>query len=327
MTRTLSICIPTLNRCDLLCQALQSIFGATIDPREVEICISNNCSEHDYAALEHLLAEAPDGLEIRYVVQPQRLPLDEHMLAVRQMATSPYLYFLGDDDFFLEDELPRLMALIAQEAPDLAIFNGRLVDATNAVIGQHFALPPRHYDDIAAAFDDLRDKGMFGAVLVQARHIDDTHFKALFGTAHGYGCYWFSLLSEQPGRARIHIVVPDFPLVALRMGAKNYSHLEVYFRDIPYEIAVYQRHLPAGRPQWLNHRFASRYLTKISSFTFLAQMRLSGVEILSIRDINPAFFERHGLKIRAIDALVRSGGYEVLKRVYQQTIKRWRVRT
>lgn len=304
--------------------ALRSIFSANIDQRRVEICISNNHSEHDYNALERLLSEVSSNIEIRYVMQPCRLQIDEHMLAVKQMATAPFLYFLGDDDFFLDDQLPRLMTLIDHEAPDLAIFNGQLIDAKNVVIGRHFALPPIRYDNVASAFNDLRDKGMFGAILVQARHLDDAHFKALFGTAHAYGCYWFSLMSGKPTQACIKIMIPDFPLVALRMAAKNYSLLEVYYRDIPYEIAVYSRRLPSGPPQQLNHRFATRYFRKTSSLMFLTEMRLAGVEILQIRDINPAFFNRYLLKIRIADALVRSGYYLALKRVYQLTLKRWR---
>lgn len=321
MSRILSICIPTLNRCELLCKALRSIFGSALDWREVEVCVSNNCSDKDYAALEQALSEAPAGLELRYVIQPARLPIDDHMLAVKQMARAPFLYFLGDDDFFLEGQLPQLMALIKEEKPDLAIFNGRLVNADDAVIGQHFALPARRYDQIEDAFTDLRDKGMFGAVLVQARHLDDAHFRALSGTAHGYGCYWFSLLEQHLAQLPLKIMVPGFPLVALRMAAKNYSPLEVYFRDIPYEIAVYQRHLPPGLPQALNHRFAEDYFRKVSSFVFLAQMRLSGMDILRIKDIHPAFYRRHQFKISAIDTLVRTGAYENLKRVYKAIVK------
>lgn len=324
MSRILSICIPTLNRCELLCRALRSIFESSIDWEEVEVCVSNNCSDQDYAPLEALLAAAPVGLTLRHIVQPARLPIDEHMLAVKHLAQSPYIYFLGDDDFFIAGQLPRLLALIKDGTPDLAIFNGQLVNSEDAVIGQHFKLPARQYDDVPGAFRDLRDKGMFGAVLVKACHLDDRDFRALSGTAHGYGCYWFSLLKEHLANRPVKIMVPDFPLVALRMAAKNYSPLEVYFRDIPYEIAVYQRHLPTGLPQALNHQFAQDYFRKVASFVFLAQMRLSGMEIRRVKDINPGFYQAHRLRIEGIDALVRTGAYQVLKRIFKVLVKPWR---
>lgn len=321
MAPTLSICIPTLNRCDFLCGALKSIFDAAWDHARIEVCISNNASEHDYAALDRVLASAPPGLRIRYQVHPRRLSPDENMFAVRSMATADHIYFLGDDDYFLAGQPPRLLELIDRESPDLAIFNGTLVDGSNRVIGTHFTLPATRYPDALLAFRDLRDKGMFGAVLVKAAHLKDEHFKALFGTSHGYGCYWFSLLDAQARRRPAVIMIPDFPLVALRMAAKSYSMLDVYYRQIPYEIAVYRRHLAAGGPQEANLRFERDYFRKISSFVFLAQMRLGGVPIKEIKDIYPDFYQRHAWKIRLSDLLVRSGAYEHLKRAYKRTLK------
>jgi len=320
----LSICLPTLNRSEYLCKALKSIFYAKYDQSLVELCISNNASDHNYAAVEQLLDEAPKTLAIRYVVQPARLSLDEHMLAVKKLATSSYIYFLGDDDYFLEGQLPLLLDLIEQETPDLAIFNGYIVDSKNEVIGQHFNLPAHQYSSISTAFTDLRDKGMFGAVLVKAEHLNEENFTRLIGTAHGYGCYWFSLLSVDSSKPVPKILIPKFPLVALRMAAKSYSHLEVYFRDIPYEIAIYQRYLPAGFPQQMNEQFKTRYIKKISSIIFLLHMRLSGVKIMSIREINPEFYYQHRINIVVSEFLAESGAYEMLKRIYRSVIKRRR---
>ncbi|MBB3282880.1 Glycosyltransferase involved in cell wall bisynthesis [Mitsuaria sp. PDC51] len=315
---TLSICIPTLNRCALLCAALRSIYAAGWDRRRVEVCISDNASEEDYGALHALLAEAPPGLSVRYLKQPRRLPIDASMYAVRNMASGDYLYFLGDDDHFLDGEASRLLTLIDQEAPDLAIFNGILIDAEDRVVGNHFQLPPRTYNDVFQAFDDLRDKGMFGAVLVRSAHLQAAHFEALFGTAHGYGCYWFSLLDERHlgGRAP-KIMIPGFALVALRMAAKSYNLLDVYYRQIPYEIAVYRRHLPAGRAQRANLRFERAFHRKIASLRFLLPMRAAGMSILDIEALYPAFHDRHALKLRWADWLVRSGAFARLKTIYR----------
>jgi glycosyltransferase involved in cell wall biosynthesis len=314
---TLSICIPTLNRCDFLCAAVKSIFDAGWDPGRVEVCISNNASEHDYSALTQLLASAPQGLRVRYCVQPKRLPVDEHMLAVRCMANADHIYFLGDDDRFLDGQLPQLLALIDRESPDLAIFNGVLIDAAEAVIGRHFTLPPRTYPDVVTAFRDLRNKGMFGAVLVKAEHLQEHHFRALFGSSHAYGCYWFSLLEAHVEQRPAKIMIPYFPLVGLRMAAKTYSALDVYYRQIPYEIAVYRRYLPAGVPQQVNLQFEQDYDRMISSFSFLSQMRFAGMPIRQIEGISPRIYRRHAWKVRAADFLVSSGAYEHLRRIYR----------
>ena len=167
MIPTLSICIPTLNRPELLLQSLNSIFCEPSLLNQLEICISNNGSEADYAAVERLLNTHVGDCSIKYVRHAQRLPLDENHHYVKRLAAADYIYFLGDDDFFLRDELGELLQLITREKPDLAIFNGYQVDDANSYLGNHFALPPREYDSLEAAFRDLKDKGSFGSVLVR----------------------------------------------------------------------------------------------------------------------------------------------------------------
>lgn len=314
VTPVLSICIPTLNRCSYACAAVSSIFEATWDCTRVEVCLSNNASEHDYGELERLLAQAPSGLTVKYVVQSKRLTADEHMFAVKSMATAEHVYFLGDDDLFLPDHLPRLLALIDAEAPELAVFDGHLIDAAGTRVGRHLGVPARTFTDPIEAFDVLRDKCMFGALLVRASLLHERHFKALFGTSHAYCCFWFSLLeTARPGTTKI--LIPDFPLVGLRVAEKTYSALDVYYRQIPYEMAVYRRHLSPGQAQHANHRFERRYERMISSVGFLVQMTFAGMPVSELRDLAPNFHERHAWKIRLAGFLVRSGIYRAARAI------------
>lgn len=322
MIPTLSICIPTLNRPELLLQSLNSIFREPLLLDQLEICISNNCSEADYSTVDALLAEHASHCNIKYVRHAQRLPLDENHHYVKRMATSKYIYFLGDDDFFLDGQLPLLLDLVERETPDLAIFNGIFVDEQDKVVGPHFDLPALRYSSFSSAFNDLRDKGMFGALLVKAEHLDDEKFRCLFGTSHGYGCFWFALMSIYSSQRSPIVMIPTFPLVALRVGAKSYNNLEVYFRDILYEIAIYQRYLPSGLPQHLNEMFRIRYLKKISSVMFLTRMCNSNIDIRNIRDINPGFFRQHRLKIAVSEVFARIGAYELLKQIYRSVFQR-----
>lgn len=321
MNKILTICIPTLNRSKFIQKSIKSIFESNLDFSRVELCISNNASDEDYAEVEQLLDEAPDGLAIRYVVQQTRLTIDEHMLAVKNLANSTYIYLLGDDDYFLQDQLGLLLQLIESDAPDLAIFNGIMVNGDGEVIAPHFTLPPKSYSDITDGFTDLRDKGMFGSVLVKKEHLDDSYFTKLFGTAHGYGCYWFSLISKHMSGSSIKIMIPDFPLVALRVAEKNYNHLEVYFRDIPYEIAVYQRNLPAGFPQRLNWNFKKRFEKRISSFVFLTQISDIGFQLKRIDSLNPDFYNKYLVKILVCEFLAKSGIYRFLRFMYRSFFK------
>lgn len=317
MTTVLSICIPTLNRPEYFCVALNSILSANIEWSLIEICISNNASDVSYSAAQKIINSAPNGIEIKYIEQKQRLSIDEHMMFVKNMANSPYIYFLGDDDYFLEGQLPLLVNFIKEESPDLAIFNGMLVDGNDNVLGSHFDLPEKIYLDIEEAFLNLRDKGMFGSVLVKCKHLNDENFIRLFGTAHGYGCYWFSLLSIDSLEKPPVVIIPRFPLVALRMANKNYNLLDVYLRDIPYEIAIYQRYLGPGLPQRLNEKFKKKYFRKISSVQFLVQMLYSVDDAWKIKNINPEFYARKRLNIWLSIFLVRSGVFKVAKSVYR----------
>ncbi len=310
----LSLCIPTLNRCTYVCAAVRSIFEADWDVSRVELCISNNASEHDYAELEHLLTEAPRGLTVTYFVQPRRLTADEHMFAVKSMAQAGHVYFLGDDDLFLPGQLPRLLALVETQAPDLAVFDGHLIDASGQPMGRHLGRPARIFTDQFEAFDVLRDKCMFGALLVRRSLLQERHFKLLFGTSHAYCCFWLSLLeSPSLASAQVRILIPDFPLVGLRVAEKTYSALDVYYRQIPYEIAVYRRHLMPGPAQHANHRFERRYERMVASMGFLVRMRFAGMPIEELRDLAPQFHERHAWKVRLAEFLVRSGVYQTAR--------------
>lgn len=310
----LSLCIPTLNRCAYVCEAVLSIFEAKWDVARVELCISNNASDHDYAQLEQLLTQAPAGLTVTYIVQPQRLTADEHMLAVVSMARAGHVYLLGDDDRFLTEQLPRLLALVDSQDPDLVVFDGDLIDANGRIVGRLLDMPARTFTDPFDAFDVLRDKCMFGALLVRTSLLQQGHFKVLFGTSHAYCCFWFSLLERSP-TAPVRILVPEFTLVGLRVAEKTYNALDVYYRQIPFEIAVYRRHLRPGPGQHANHRFEQRFERKISSLRFLLHIHFSGIPIGELRDLAPQFNKRHAWKVLLAEFLVQSGIYRTARAV------------
>lgn len=319
MSVLVSVCIPTLNRPTYLKESLKSIYASTINFDLIEICISNNASdkEFDYSEIEQLITEISEKIKIKYLLQERRLTIDESMLVVKRMAIGEYIYFLGDDDFFLENQLHRLLKIVENDKPDLAIFNGHMVDETGSRVGNHFALPSRRYDSLKEAFFDLRDKGMFGAVLVNKEHLSEKYFLKLFGTAHAYGCFWLSLLNCEDNK-KIKILIPDFPLVALRMAKKNYNHLEVYFRDILFEIAVYDRFCKTQSGIQLNLKFKKSYLRKISSVKFLTQIAASGIKLEKIKWINPEFYSEYYFRIRSAQAIADSGLYSAVRHLVRK---------
>jgi glycosyltransferase involved in cell wall biosynthesis len=322
MIPTLSICIPTLNRPELLLQSLNSIFNEPLMFDHLEICISNNCSELDYAAVQELLTCYAGRCKIKYVRHAQRLPLDEHHHYVKRMSTSEYIYFLGDDDFFLRDELVQLIDLIHQKKPDLAIFNGYQVDDFNLYLGSHFTLAPREYDSIETAFRDLKDKGNFGSVLVQREMLQDADFERLYQTDHAYSCYWLSLFRKQGRGECLKIIVPDFSCVALRAGQKSYSRIDAHYNKIPHWIAVHQQLLQTSGLRHLIDEFAVETASRNASLRFLIGLIGVGYDLDSIQEADPAFYNRYRLRIRISQLLAKSSIHKGLRRLYRGSIRK-----
>lgn len=324
MNAILSICIPTINRAALIIQALQSIDMSRFDRSRLQICISNNNSDEDYTEVLTLIEKMRESLRIDYIHQFKRLPADESMFETLQLAYGEYIYFLGDDDYFLKEQISDLITLIDDQTPDLAIFNGIVVDSCNNELGCHFKLPAKAYNRIEQAFEDLRDKGSYGAVLVKKELLNEKHFKALFGTSHGYGCYWISILNnlDKPKK----IIIPDFPLVALRSGKKSYNHIKVYFSDIPHEIEVYKKLLNPGLAQELNKGFEKRYYSKTESLRFLIYLLDIGMKLDHIESISSTIFKRIKLKIVVAKLLYYSGAYEAIRAAKRLLLTRKQVK-
>ena len=104
----LSICIPTFNRC-LSLQALLSQF-ALLDScvlKQIEICISDNCSDDDTAAI---VKEFSAELPIVYQQQSHNIGASKNLISVLKMARGDWVQLSGDDDSCDADELQKLLS-------------------------------------------------------------------------------------------------------------------------------------------------------------------------------------------------------------------------
>lgn len=90
----LSICIPTFNRRNYLEKAVESVLK--IYNPEIEIIISDNCSEDDTKDYcENLIKQYPF---IKYNRNKENLGPDRNFLTLFQLATGKYVQILSDDD-------------------------------------------------------------------------------------------------------------------------------------------------------------------------------------------------------------------------------------
>jgi len=316
MDKLLSICIPTLERCSYLCEAIASIFDAPEIHPYINVFISNNCSTSDYQPLYAILEAAPLGLEIAYVAQEKRLSLDEHMHCLLAMADLEYIYMLGDDDYFLGGQLRCLIDYIKATMPDLAIFNGLRVDHLGNSIGQSWEPSARSFDCPVDAFRALRCNSTFGAILVKSKYMKSHYFRALYGSSHAYACFWFSIFDAHRDGSSLIVEIPAFSLVALRAAQKTYSALEVYFLDIPYDFSVYQRYLPEGPARIVNWSAYLKHINAIRSLRFLASLKSSGADLSRLASINPSLSKGLGFRILLANLLVDSGAFSFVKYYY-----------
>jgi glycosyltransferase involved in cell wall biosynthesis len=107
---TLSICIPTYNRCGHLTNCLQSIISnkakGTVN---VQVCVSDNCSTDD--TLE-VVRRAQAHIDIKYDRSPRNLGIPRNFLKAVEMADGEFVWLIGDDDLLMPSALQEVLDLI-----------------------------------------------------------------------------------------------------------------------------------------------------------------------------------------------------------------------
>jgi abequosyltransferase len=282
MNSILSICIPTFNRPNWLLIALNSIYNSTIS-NKIEICISNNASDEDYSNVENLLSSKINSLiTVNYFKHEKKINIDENHQFVINMSKSEHVFLLGDDDFFLNDQLPKLINFVIQEKPDLAIFNGLKVDGKGNYFGTHFDLPHRRFSNIEDAFFQLRDKGSFGAVLTMKKYFNNKIFERFYGTQHGYGIFWIGLFEKDHENIPLKISIPDFQCVGLRYAEKTYNKIEITYNDIPMWFNIFYFNSKYPKYKKLVLEYYKFYFSNVTSLSFFQNLFLTGNDITVI---------------------------------------------
>lgn len=298
MNPILSICIPTFNRPDWLLIALNSVYDSTIS-NNIEICISNNASDLDYSLVENFLSTTSNSfITTNYFKHEKKINIDENHQYVINMSKSEHVFLLGDDDLFLEGQLSKLINLVIEEKPDLAIFNGLKVDANGTYLGTHFELPHRYYNNIEDAFYDLRDKGSFGAVLTKKKYFNNKIFERFYGTQHGYGIFWIGLFETDNDKKPLKILIPDFECVGLRYAQKTYDKIDITYIDIPMWFKIFYFNSKYPKYKKLVLEYYKFYYSNVTSLSFLQNLFHTGNDISVISKF--ISFDSLSVKIKII---------------------------
>jgi glycosyltransferase involved in cell wall biosynthesis len=118
---TISICIPTKNRPELLRVALESCFNQTTKPDE--IVIGDNSTDDATANLVGSISSA-SAIEIRYLRNQRPTDLANNMNNLFAAAIGTWVIMLHDDDVLTPCAIADYLAAVAAQ-PDLVIVYGR----------------------------------------------------------------------------------------------------------------------------------------------------------------------------------------------------------
>ena len=116
----LSICIPTLDRIDILRETLEHL-AATLDP-SFEIVVSNNCPSD---RMVDMLEDFKNGWSrFRYITNTRKLHIMENWKAAIRMARGQYLYGFCDDDRIIVESLNKAIDLMRKQPEIVGVFGG-----------------------------------------------------------------------------------------------------------------------------------------------------------------------------------------------------------
>ncbi len=115
----LTIAIPTYNRAHILAEMLSQLqFSIKGFEGQVEVIISDNCSSDDTPqVVEKWIAQQDSELAIRSIRQKENIGVSRNIVFLLYESTSDYFVFLGDDDQFAPESLPRVLTLLSEIRP------------------------------------------------------------------------------------------------------------------------------------------------------------------------------------------------------------------
>lgn len=113
----LSICIPTYNRSKLLDALLEHISRFDRDKilTRLEICISDNASPDE---TPDILEKWGRVLSIKSERQSSNIGASANLFCVTKMASTNWVYLIGDDDLIIESGLAFVLDILDEATPD-----------------------------------------------------------------------------------------------------------------------------------------------------------------------------------------------------------------
>lgn len=128
--KILTIGIPTYNRAEFLEKILKKISTFSSDSMEkVRVLVVDNDSDDETA--EVVSAYSFPWLE--YEKNSSNIGATRNLFRLQELCSTEYLWWMGDDDSFEEENVLRALSVISSEQPDLLVIN-RKVESEEEVV-------------------------------------------------------------------------------------------------------------------------------------------------------------------------------------------------
>lgn len=122
----LSICIPTYNGGDKLKITLNSINNALNDYSDIEVIVSDNCSEDN---TPDILSHFSNLNQFKIYKNKQNIGFNKNMiLLIDKYSNGKYCWIIGDDDFIDCDSLYHIRNILLNDNIEYLSINYRLMD-------------------------------------------------------------------------------------------------------------------------------------------------------------------------------------------------------
>jgi len=119
MQALLTVAIPTYNRPEPLSHTLDVLCSSTSDQFEVLICDDSS----DQRVQDLVTRYQEQFSHIRYVRNPVNLGFNANVAQLYELASTPYVWFLCDDDTIFEDSVSKIIFTLEKHQPTVSIFN------------------------------------------------------------------------------------------------------------------------------------------------------------------------------------------------------------
>ncbi len=192
MNSLLSICIPTYNRADILCDALEHLIPLA-SRWGIAIYVSDNASTDDTGSVvAQARARYPNVFLHRNV---QNIGMDGNFEVALRLARTEYAWLLGDDDRIHHNALEVVLKRLVEAPCDLLLLNGGSADHEQGrVTGQHLSV----YDDPSVLLHDLGwHITWISGLVVSTRLVATMDFKKYIGTYFSHFGSLFDALAQQ----------------------------------------------------------------------------------------------------------------------------------